>query len=197
VARALAQAIDLFERYSGHIFMRIFYLVVTFVVLYSSVHASDRPSAALRLFEQYCLPIVYSKSVLPRPSNELLTEQTITQPSNGTKARQWTQGPTDVELVIYDKGDGLVSCSVSDEPSPFNSDEREQFDALVSDWVPSRLPMLTYSEGDGTSSSKIYKWLQFKHPDPRRWGVLLMRFGEGLNYGTNLVLALAPQSPRF
>lgn len=123
----------------------------------------ERPLAVLRMFKSHCVPFAEGKPVDPETGLDLVSLQ-------GTPDRAWADRSLTLEMSD-------LSCSISDVLDPMNRVEQAALALMVPALVTQNFPQLRWDDNHGaTNWDRFDLWVEHPVGDPRRWGVMLVRF---------------------
>ncbi|MBO9401106.1 hypothetical protein [Shimia sp. R9_3] len=171
-------------------------LSMALIAVAQTASAMDRPSAAVRLFEDVCLPIVYE--TLPPVLKETKGQEEFSEGVLKSTKWYWPHLPSGFSVEVTDYPGGLIKCEITDKGQVLSPAERQAFEKQVVGWMGSRMPMLAQETPEPIESFEYFNsWMtpQFDRNDLRRWGVLHLRFSAEFDHTTSLILAYLRKRP--
>ena len=161
-----------------------------------AAYAMDRPSVAVQLFEDVCLPIV--SGVLPAAVSASDGQKQFSDGEHSSTKWFWPHLPSGFSVKVTDFQNGRLECEITDQANEMSKSERHAFEQRVSEWMASKMPMLAQETPEPLESFEYFNiWMapRFGRNDPRRWGVLHWRFNEAFDHTTSLILAYTRERP--
>ncbi|MFY0659077.1 MAG: hypothetical protein JXR15_01195 [Shimia sp.] len=169
---------------------------VTLAMFAQAAYALDRPSVAVRLFEDVCLPIV--SGVLPAAVSSTDGQKQFSDGDHTSTRWFWSHLPSGFSVEVLDYLDGRLRCEITDKSNEMSKSERETFEKQVSEWMANKMPMLAHETPEPLESFEYFEtWMdpRFGKNDQRRWGALHWRFNGEFGHTTSLILAYTRERP--
>ncbi len=165
--------------------------LLAFVLVWSSASAAfatDRVSAALQVFEEFCLPYAFGQGALPKVGAPEFKElRRRINPNVDEKFGGWVHIESNMMLTIEERWSGVRSCMITDKYAVLPNLHRYRFQKLAAVWVSQHLPQLIEVEAKPLEGFEVLRgWHVENEADPRPMRVVLYTMGERFSNATTL-----------